>query len=68
MPDNLADVHIEYPTGLRVVPGCADDIVAVAVPADAALPSKPGCSFPDNANPLTTILDRAQQWLRGRAH
>jgi len=42
--------------------------VAVAVPADAALPSKPGCGFPDNANPLTTILDRAQRWLRGRAH
>jgi len=68
LPDNLAEVQIEYPTGLRVVPGCSDDIVAVAVPAEAALPAKPGCSFPDNANPLTTILDRAQQWLRGRMH
>jgi penicillin-binding protein 1B len=68
MPDNLAEVHIEYPTGLRVVPGCSDDIVAVAVPAAAALPAKPGCGFPDNANPLTTILDRAQQWLHGLVH
>jgi penicillin-binding protein 1B len=68
MPDNLAEVHIEYPTGLRAAPGCADDIVAVAVPAEAVLPAKPGCSFPDNANPLTTILDRAQQWLRGLVH
>jgi len=68
MPDNLVEVHIEYPTGLRVVPGCAEDIVAIAVPTDAALPSKPGCGFPDSANPLTTILDRAQRWLRGLGH
>ena len=68
MPDKLAEVHIEYPTGLRAAPGCSDDIVAVAVPAEAVLPAKPGCSFPDNANPLTTILDRAQQWLRGLVH
>ena len=68
MPDNLAEVHIEYPTGLRVAPGCSDDIVALAVPAEAVLPAKPGCSLPDNANPLTTILDRAQQWLRGLVH
>ena len=68
MPDKLAEVHIEFPTGLRAAPGCSDDIVAVAVPAEAVLPAKPGCSFPDNANPLTTILDRAQQWLRGLVH
>jgi hypothetical protein len=68
MPDNLAEVHIEYPTGLRAAPGCSDDIVAIAVPAAAVLPVKPGCSFPENANPLTTILDRAQQWLRGLVH
>ncbi len=68
MPDKLAEVHLEYPTGLRAAPGCSDDIVAVAVPAEAVLPAKPGCSLPDNANPLTTILDRAQQWLRGLVH
>jgi len=68
MPDNLAEVHIEYPTGLRVAPGCSDDIVAVAVPAEAVLPAKPGCNLPDSANPLTTIVDRAQQWLRGLVH
>jgi penicillin-binding protein 1B len=68
MPDNLTEVDLEYPTGLRVVPGCSDDIVAVAVPAGAALPAKPGCRIPDNANPLTTILDHAQQWLRGLVH
>src|SRR5439155_23368027 len=41
MPDNLVEVHIEYPTGLRVVPGCAEDHVAIAVPTDAAPPSTP---------------------------
>src|ERR1700724_2532510 len=32
MPESLAEVHIEYPTGLRVVPGCAQDLVEVGVP------------------------------------
>ena len=65
MPESLAEVNIEYPTGLRVAPGCSDDIVAIAVPGASALPAKPGCGFPDNGNPLTTIVDRAQQWLHG---
>jgi penicillin-binding protein 1B len=68
IPETLAEVHIEYPTGLRVVPGCAQDIVAVAVPGGAALPAKPGCGFPDNPNPLSTVLDRAQQWLHDLVH
>ena len=65
MPESLAEVHIEYPTGLRVVPGCADDIIAVAVPGTTALPAKPGCGFPDNGNLLSTLVERAQQWLHG---
>ncbi|HEY0767087.1 MAG TPA: penicillin-binding protein 1B [Steroidobacteraceae bacterium] len=68
MPETLAEIHIEYPTGLRVVPGCSDDIVAVAVPGGVALPAKPGCGLPDNGNPVSTIVDRAQQWLRGLVH
>ncbi len=47
MPESLAEVHIEFPTGLRVVPGCAQDIVAVVVPGGAQLPARPGCGFPD---------------------
>jgi len=65
MPEAIAEVHIEYPTGLRVVPGCSEDIVTVAVPGNAALPAKPGCGFPESAGALGTTLDRAQQWLRG---
>jgi penicillin-binding protein 1B len=66
MPESLADVHIEYPTGLRVVPGCSQDIVAVAVPGGAVLPVRPGCGFPDASGP--GLLDRAQQWLHSIVH
>jgi penicillin-binding protein 1B len=66
MPESLAEVHIEYPTGLRVVPGCSQDIVAVAVPGGAVLPARPGCGFPDESSP--GLLDRAQQWLHSIVH
>ncbi|HYL72352.1 MAG TPA: penicillin-binding transpeptidase domain-containing protein, partial [Candidatus Dormibacteraeota bacterium] len=36
-------------------------IVAVAVPAEAVLPAKSGCGFPQDASP--SLLERAQQWL-----
>jgi len=74
MPESLAEVHIEYPTGLRAVPGCAQDIVAVAVPGDAVLPAHPGCGFPEAASasgsaPATgNAFQRAQQWLKGLVH
>ena len=71
MPESLAEVQIDFPTGLRVVPGCADDIVAVAVPASAALPVRPGCRLPDPVhpgNPSETLIQRAQQWLQGVVH
>ena len=70
MPESLAEVHIEYPTGLRVVPGCAQDIVAVVVPGDAQLPARPGCGFPDapGAPRSDSLLQRAQQWLHGVVH
>jgi penicillin-binding protein 1B len=76
MPESLAEVHIEYPTGLRAVPGCAQDIVAVVVPGNASLAVRPGCGFPESpapahgvpAKPANTILNRAQQWLQELAH
>jgi penicillin-binding protein 1B len=45
MPESLAEVQIEYPTGLRAAPGCAQDLVGVAVPAGVELPAKPGCNL-----------------------
>lgn len=73
MPESLVDVHIEFPTGLRAVPGCAQDIVAVAVPANAVLPAHPGCGFPETAaagSPPATgnVIERAQQWLKALVH
>ena len=69
MPDSLAEVHIEYPTGLRAVPGCASDIVTIAVPSDAAIPPRPGCGFPEGTTPQSAgMFERAQQWLRSVAH
>jgi penicillin-binding protein 1B len=67
MPESLAEIQIEYPTGLRVVPGCAPDIVAVAVPADAVVPARPGCALPGSAA-STGLLERAQQWVRSVVH
>jgi penicillin-binding protein 1B len=65
IPESLAEVHIEYPTGLRVVPGCSEDIVAVVVPGGTVLPAKPGCGFPEGTPGL---LQRAQQWVQGLVH
>jgi hypothetical protein len=67
MPESVAEVHIEYPTGLRAVPSCASDIVAVAVPADAVIPPRPGCSLPGSAA-AASLLDRAEQWVRSVVH
>jgi penicillin-binding protein 1B len=69
MPESLAEVHIEYPTGLRAAPSCASDIVAVAVPAAATVPPHPGCGFPEGATSTSAgLLERAQQWVRSVVH
>jgi penicillin-binding protein 1B len=68
MPESLAEIEIEYPTGLRVLPGCSDDRVAVAVPAGAQIPAKPGCGFPAAVTPVGKLLDRAQQWIKSLVH
>jgi penicillin-binding protein 1B len=68
MPESLAEIEIEYPTGLRVLPGCSDDRVAVAVPAGAQIPAKPGCGFAAAVTPVGKLLDRAQQWIKSLVH
>jgi penicillin-binding protein 1B len=69
MPESLAEVHIDFSTGLRALPGCAEDIVAVAVPAGTALPAKPGCGFPEApAAAHSSLRDRAQAWLQHLIH
>jgi penicillin-binding protein 1B len=43
MPENLQEAQIEFATGLRGSPGCAEDLVAVALPASVQVPLKSGC-------------------------
>jgi penicillin-binding protein 1B len=68
MPDSLAEVHIDFPTGLRAVPGCTPDLVAVAVPGSATLPVRPGCGFPESAPTVPSLLEKAQQLLHQVTH
>jgi penicillin-binding protein 1B len=68
LPEGLTQMEVEYTTGLRVLPGCSDDRVTIAVPASASIPDKPGCGFPSAANPVTSFIDRAQQLLRSLVH
>src|SRR5262249_25128294 len=66
MPESLAEVHIEYPTGLRAVGGCADHIIAIAVPPASPPLPKPGCAFPDGQAP--GLIERAKQALEHLVH
>ncbi|HUL19522.1 MAG TPA: penicillin-binding protein 1B [Steroidobacteraceae bacterium] len=74
MPETLAEVHLEFASGLRALPGCADDLVAVAVPAGTVLPGKPGCGFPEGAGaaastpPSPSLKARAEEWLKRIVH
>ncbi|HEU4627719.1 MAG TPA: penicillin-binding protein 1B [Steroidobacteraceae bacterium] len=60
VPENIVDVPIEFTTGLRAAPGCAEDVVTVALPAGSEPPFKPGCG----PNGAQGFLDRAGEWLR----
>jgi penicillin-binding protein 1B len=64
MPESLAETWIEYPTGLRVEPGCSEDSVPIAVPVGTQIPMKPGCG----GNGLDAIVERAGEWLRDIMH
>jgi penicillin-binding protein 1B len=61
LPESLTEVWIEYPTGLLAKPGCADDVVSIAVPKGSELPVKPGCGD----DPLSDFAERTRQWLEG---
>ncbi|HUA90499.1 MAG TPA: penicillin-binding protein 1B, partial [Steroidobacteraceae bacterium] len=68
MPEDVTEVHIDFATGLRALPGCSDDLVAVAVPLGTQIAPKPGCGFPEGsaaaaapaASPLVSLKERAQ--------
>jgi hypothetical protein len=45
MPENLAEVHIDFLTGQRATSSCSQELVAVAVPAGAIVPATPNCQL-----------------------
>jgi penicillin-binding protein 1B len=59
VPDNVAQVDVEYPTGLRASATCAQDVVSIAVPMGSEPPFKPGCGENNGS-----IVERAGEWLR----
>ena len=63
VPESLQEVSIDYPSGLRVHPGCAADPVTIVAAPKADLPWKPGCEGTQEG-----ILDRAGKWLRSLGH
>lgn len=64
LPESLREASIEYPTGLAAEPGCADDVITVAVPAGTQLAVKPECS----SSGLDSVIQRAGEWLRDIIH
>ncbi|MFO7276461.1 MAG: penicillin-binding protein 1B [Pseudomonadota bacterium] len=60
LPESLTEVWIEYSTGLRVEPGCSDEMISIAVAPGSEPPWKPGCRRGD----LEGIVERAGRWLR----
>jgi len=73
MPESLAEVHLEFSSGLRAATGCTEELVAVAVPAGTAVPVKPGCAIAAApgvpAEPARASLkERAEQWLQRVLH
>jgi penicillin-binding protein 1B len=59
VPDNVALVEVEYASGLRASPSCAQDVVTIAVPMGSEPPFKPGCGENNGS-----IVERAGEWLR----
>lgn len=63
MPEDLAQVWIDYDTGEQVLTNCGADAVPVAVPAGTQLPVKAGCG-----GGLGTVVQHVGQWLRNLVH
>ena len=63
-PESLQDATIEYATGLAAEAGCAEDVIAIAVPKGTDLPVKPECSEAG----LDSVFQRAGEWLRDIIH
>jgi penicillin-binding protein 1B len=60
VPEGVADIEIDYPSGQRADARCSTDRVTVAVPASANIPVKAGCTVDSQS-----LLDKARNALRG---
>jgi penicillin-binding protein 1B len=68
-PDQLEDRWIGFEDGLETAPDCSADAVLVAVPRDAVLPPKPGCSsVASGTSPTGTMGDKIKEWLKHIVH
>ncbi len=65
MPETLAQIWVDYSTGLQVDADCSADAVPIAVPVGTQVPMQPGCG---NASTLESIVRRAGEWLRDMIH
>jgi penicillin-binding protein 1B len=63
VPESLQEVSIDYPSGLRVRPGCPADPVSIVIALKTDLQWKPGCESSEEG-----LLDRAGKWLRSFGH
>src|SRR6185437_11308054 len=73
IPDDLQQVTIDYPTGMRADGSCSADLVTVPVPQGTNPPVKPGCPpmMPLGAAAASSdgsVLQRAGKWLQGLVH
>lgn len=81
LPDDLQQVTIDYPTGLRAEASCSGDLVTLPVPPGTNPPVKAGCpammplgvaaGAPSGAAPaggVGSALQRAGKWLQGLVH
>lgn len=62
LPESLTETSIDYPTGLRVEPGCSEDTISIVVPTGTQVPPKPGCGSQNST--LGTMVERAGEWVR----
>ena len=65
MPESLAQTWIDYSSGQRIIEGCQEDAVPIAVPVGTQLPIKPGCG---GGGTLDTVVQRVGEWLRRLVH
>ncbi|MGQ0835427.1 MAG: penicillin-binding protein 1B [Gammaproteobacteria bacterium] len=63
MPETLEEAWVEYSSGLATEPGCAEDVIGIAVPRGTQLDFRDGCDAPG----FDYFAERLIDWFRGAA-